>query len=62
MLLDQVSETQLQAGRVLGGAAMAAFLAAPHVPPARPRRSDWLWRASISPVCLDFCSTIFSKK
>ena len=29
MLLDQVSETQLQAGRVLGGAAMAAFLAAP---------------------------------
>ncbi len=26
MLLDQVSETQLQAGRVLGG---AAFLAAP---------------------------------
>jgi hypothetical protein len=28
MLLDQVSETQLQAGRVLGGAAMAAFLAA----------------------------------
>jgi hypothetical protein len=29
MLLDQVSETQIQAGRVLGGAAMAAFLAAP---------------------------------
>jgi hypothetical protein len=29
MLLDQVSETQLQAGRVLGGAAMIAFLAAP---------------------------------
>jgi hypothetical protein len=29
MLLDQVSETEIQAGRVLGGAAMAAFLAAP---------------------------------
>ncbi len=29
MLLDQVSDTQLQAGRVVGGAAMAAFLAAP---------------------------------
>jgi hypothetical protein len=29
MLLDQVSETQLQAGRVLGGAAMAGLLAAP---------------------------------
>jgi hypothetical protein len=29
MLLDQVSETEIQAGRILGGAAMAAFLAAP---------------------------------
>jgi hypothetical protein len=29
MLLDQVSETPMQAGRVLAGAAMAALLAAP---------------------------------
>jgi len=29
MLLDQVSETQMQAGRLLMGATMVAFLAAP---------------------------------
>jgi hypothetical protein len=29
MLLDQVSETQMQAGRIMAGATMAAFLAAP---------------------------------
>ena len=29
MLLDQVTETQIQAGRILGGAAMVALLAAP---------------------------------
>jgi hypothetical protein len=29
MLLDQVSEPKMQAGRVLAGAAMVAFLAAP---------------------------------
>jgi hypothetical protein len=29
MLLDQISETQMQAGRILAGATMAAFVAAP---------------------------------
>ena len=29
MLFDQISETQMQAGRILAGATMAAFLAAP---------------------------------
>jgi hypothetical protein len=29
MLLDQVSETQLQAGRILAGAVMVAVIAAP---------------------------------
>jgi hypothetical protein len=29
MLLDQVTDTQMQAGRILAGATMAAFVAAP---------------------------------
>lgn len=29
MLFDQASDTQMQAARILGGATMAAFLAAP---------------------------------
>jgi hypothetical protein len=31
VLLDQVSDTQLQAGRILAGAVMVAFLGAPFV-------------------------------
>jgi hypothetical protein len=61
MLLDQVSETQLQAGRVLGGAAMAAFLAAPLF-----RRKAQAVRLVVAGVyiagVLAFCFTTFSKK